>query len=87
MTVRADNRLADGPMHPVACRACAATVLARKSSWQQTSVQWSEQAMVACTAWDPGCASRGAFPVCEELRRSIAQAAVDGTLPVLEPDA
>ena len=31
----------DAPMVPVACRRCGAAVLARKSSWDQTSVQWS----------------------------------------------
>lgn len=87
MAVRPDNRLADAPMHPVDCQGCGASVLARKSSWQQTTVQWSEQAMTRCTAWVRGCSSRGEFPVCEELRRSIAQAALDGSLPVLEPDA
>jgi hypothetical protein len=84
MSVRPDNRLADAPMHPVACRTCTAVVLVRKSSWQQTSVQWSGQAMAACTSWDPGCASRGQLPVCERLRESIAAAVVEGELPVLD---
>ncbi|MFE7225002.1 ferredoxin [Nocardioides sp. NPDC057577] len=84
MTVRPDNRLADAPMHPVSCRACGAAVLARKSSWQQTSVQWSQPAMAACRSWDPGDPFQGRHPVCEELRASIAQAATDGTIPVLE---
>ena len=48
MTVRPDNRLADSPMVPVACRRCGASVLARKSSWNQTSVQWSAQASAQC---------------------------------------
>jgi hypothetical protein len=84
MSVRPDNRLADAPMHPVACRSCTAVVQVRKGSWQQTSVQWSEQAMAACTSWDPGCASRGQLPVCELLRESIAEAVVTGELPVLD---
>ena len=44
MTVRPDNRLADSPMVPVACRRCGACVSARKSSWNQTSVQWTAEA-------------------------------------------
>lgn len=87
MSVRADNRLANAPMHPVPCGTCGAVVLARKSSWHQTTVQWSDEAMATCTSWVPGCPSRGELPVCEELRASIARAAVDGRLPVLEPDA
>lgn len=83
MTVRADNRLGDAPMVPVACQRCAATVLARKSSWQQTTVQWSKEAMASCSSWDAGSSVRGEFPVCHPLRDSIARAVVDGDLPVL----
>ncbi|WP_408898049.1 hypothetical protein ACJ5H2_02855 [Nocardioides sp. R1-1] len=43
----------------------------------------SDQAMAACSAWSPGSAVRGLPPVCDRLRASIAQAVVDGTLPVL----
>lgn len=84
MSVRPDNRLADAPMHPVACRACGATVLARKSSWHQTSVQWTDEAMAACSSWRAGCPSRGEAPVCDALRESISRAAVEGRLPVLD---
>ncbi|GAA4088172.1 ferredoxin [Nocardioides kongjuensis] len=86
MGVRPDNRLADAPMHPVACASCAARVLVRKASWQQTSVQWSDDAMAACSSWSPGSAVKGLPPVCDRLRDSIAQAVVDGTLPVLAPE-
>jgi len=48
MDVRPDNRLADSPMVPVACRRCEACVLARKSSWNQTSVQWNAEATARC---------------------------------------
>ncbi|CRZ15992.1 hypothetical protein BN2156_02856 [Mycolicibacterium neworleansense] len=41
MTVRLDPRLEELPMMPVSCRSCGAVVLARKSSWTQTSVQWN----------------------------------------------
>jgi hypothetical protein len=84
MTLRADNRLADAPMHPVGCRSCGATVLARKSSWHQTSVQWSEEAMATCTSWVAGYPSRGQLQACQDLRDSIARAVVDGELPVLD---
>jgi len=38
-SVRVDNRLDDTPMMPVVCHDCGARVLARKSTWNQTSVQ------------------------------------------------
>ncbi len=84
MSVRADNRLGDAPMLPVACRSCGTTVLARKSSWQQTTVQWSKDAMAACTSWEHGCSVRGELPVCHPLRDSIARAVVEGGLPVVD---
>lgn len=46
--VRTDNRLDKMPMAPVACRNCGAQVLARKSSWNQTSVQWNAEATARC---------------------------------------
>ncbi|WP_408898053.1 ferredoxin [Nocardioides sp. R1-1] len=83
MAVRADNRLADAPMHPVACESCSAQVLVRKASWHQTSVQWTDEAMATCRAWSPGCAAQGLAPTCDRLGDSIARAVVDGDLPVL----
>jgi hypothetical protein len=89
MTVRPDNRLADAPMVPVTCRRCGAEVLARKSSWQQTSVQWDAAAMARCPQRrDADLLSayggRSVFLSCSELRESILQAARDGVLPVLD---
>lgn len=84
MSVRADNRLDDAPMYPVRCRSCAAEVLARKASWQQTTVQWDESAVATCSGWNPGSSTSGRFPVCEEMRASVAQAVVDGVLPVVD---
>lgn len=86
MGVRPDNRLADAPMQPVTCTRCSAQVLARKASWHQTSVQWSDEAMAACTAWSAGSAVKGFPPVCEPLRQTIAQAVQDGDLPVVDGD-
>ncbi|MBG0817905.1 ferredoxin [Planomonospora sp. ID82291] len=87
MTVRPDERLLDGhPMLPVRCRTCGAGVQARKASWQQTSVQWSAEAVRTCRerrASVPGEGPNGGvFPACEALHASITQAALDGELPV-----
>ncbi|CAJ1587352.1 hypothetical protein [[Mycobacterium] wendilense] len=90
MTVRPDNRLSDAPMRPVTCGSCGARVLARKSSWEQTSVQWSRAAMAQCLERrraDEQAASpvrRGLFLVCAPLRASIEAAVLDGALPVLD---
>ncbi|GAA3150620.1 hypothetical protein GCM10010466_47200 [Planomonospora alba] len=89
MTARPDERLLDGePMRPVRCRACGAAVQARKASWQQTSIQWSAEAMAAClerrAAAAGGGPNGGCFPACEALRASIVQAALDGELPVAD---
>jgi hypothetical protein len=89
MTVRIDNRLTDAPMLPVTCRACGAEVLARKSSWQQTTVQWDAAALACCPQRHAAQqlsahGGRGVFVSCSELRDSIRQAVRDGVLPVLD---
>jgi hypothetical protein len=89
MTVRSDNRLADAPMVPVTCRTCGANVLARKGSWQQTSVQWDAAALARCPQRRDAQqlsehGGRGVFVSCSELRESIREAVRDGVLPVLD---
>jgi hypothetical protein len=89
MTLRADNRLADAPMTGVRCGRCAATVLVRKSSWNQTSVQWDAEAAA-------GCAERrdaeqlamygggGLFLACSALSASIVRAARRGDVQIID---
>jgi hypothetical protein len=89
MTVRSDDRLADSPMVPVVCRLCGAKVLARKSSWQQTSVQWDADSLASCPQRRQAellseHGRRGVFLSCSELRESLMDAARDGVLPVLD---
>ncbi|MFH9575074.1 ferredoxin [Streptomyces sp. NPDC017454] len=79
---RPDHRLTDGaPMRPLACDRCAAEVLVRKSSWQQTSVQWNARATAACAERDPAA---GAFEGCRSLRDTIREAALRGTIEVVD---
>ena len=92
MTVRTDNRLADAPMVPVTCRRCEAEVMARKSSWQQTSVQWDAAALSRCPQRREAQVlsahgTRSVFLSCSELRESIRLAVRDGVLPVLDESA
>ncbi|MFS0694414.1 ferredoxin [Streptomyces nitrosporeus] len=83
--MRVDDRLLDGPpMRSLACERCAAEVLVRKSSWQQTSVQWDGRATALCAERDPAAAS---FEGCASLRDTIRASALRGTLPVVDGDA
>lgn len=88
MTVRTDNRLHDVPMQPVQCQRCEALVGVRKSSWQQTSIQWDAAATTACRELDtapeptPDTVRGYQGDTCEALRDSIAKAAQDGTVHV-----
>jgi hypothetical protein len=88
-SVRADNRLEEMPMMPVACRNCGARVLARKSSWNQTSVQWNADATARCAERRdaqkisaPG--GRGVFLVCSALSESIVDAVRHGDLSIVD---
>jgi hypothetical protein len=90
--VRDDNRLDEMPMMPVACRSCGAQVLARKSSWNQTSVQWNADATARCAERAeaqeisaPG--SRGVFLVCSALSGSILDAVRHGELSIVDESA
>ncbi|SBS70396.1 conserved hypothetical protein [uncultured Mycobacterium sp.] len=90
MVIRPDNRLADAPMVPVDCRRCGAGVQVRKSSWNQTSVQWTGPALDRC---EERCTAAqlavdGAhrlFLSCHALSESIVDAVRAGTVPVVDP--
>ena len=87
--MRTDNRLDEMPMMPVDCRNCGARVLARKSTWNQTSVQWNADATARCIERTeaqklsaPG--GRGVFLVCSALGESIADAVRYGDLAIVD---
>jgi len=88
-SVREDNRFDEMPMMPVACRNCGARVLARKSSWNQSSVQWNADATARCAERAeaqkiavPG--SRGVFLACSALSESIRDAVRHGDLAIVD---
>jgi hypothetical protein len=88
-SVREDNRLDDMPMMPVACLNCGAHVLARKSSWNQTSVQWNADATARCAERAEAQkvsahADRGVFLVCSALSESITDAVRVGDLSIVD---
>lgn len=87
--MREDNRLDAMPMTPVTCGTCAARVLARKSSWNQTSVQWNADATDRCAELaDAGRIAahidRFVFLACSALGASIRDAVCRGELPVVD---
>jgi hypothetical protein len=88
MPVRQDNRLADAPMVSVECRRCGADVMGRKSTWDQTSVQWNADAIARCEerrdADNLTGHGHGLFLGCSALRDSLMAAAREGTLPILD---
>lgn len=89
MTVRIDNRLDDIPMVPVSCRRCGAEVQVRKSSWSQTSVQWTARALAGCqercrAEQLTGHPGNHLFLACSALNASIVDAVRTGTLPVVD---
>jgi hypothetical protein len=92
MAVRPDNRLADSPMVPVACHRCGARVLARKSSWNQTSVQWDAESSARCLERRDAenlaaYAGWGVFLACSALSESIVDAVRRGDLSVVDETA
>ena len=86
--VREDNRLDEMPMVPVECRNCGAHVLARKSTWNQTSVQWNADATARCAerAEPQKISAHGpdVFLVCFALSESITDAVRHGDLVIVD---
>ncbi|MFE4454539.1 ferredoxin [Streptomyces sp. NPDC056796] len=89
MAPRPDNRLLDAPMVPVSCEACGAQVEARKSSWEQTSIQWHAEGLRTCAERrDASRAERPApFTGCRSLTTAIGQAALRGRIRVQSEEA
>lgn len=77
-----DNRLIETPMTPVRCATCGAGVLARKSSWQQTSVQWNADAVSRCRELGDTTPHGPSLPGCERMREAIRDAAIAGRIPL-----
>lgn len=89
--MRADNRLDETPMAPVACTRCRAVVDVRKSSWDQTSVQWSADASRRCLQRGDAerliaHAGRGVFLACSALQESIVDALRRGDLALVHDE-
>ena len=81
---RSDNRLDDAPMRPLRCDTCAARVLVRKSSREQTSLQWNAAAREACHELGNSPIPGPALAGCSRLARAIDEAVIRGRLPVVQ---
>ena len=69
----------------IACRRCATTVLVRKNSAAQTSVQWRGSSAATCTELAERHATGlhpALVPRCEALAATIDEAVADGRIPV-----
>jgi hypothetical protein len=87
----ADGRLVDErrpAAREVQCARCAGVVLAAKFSPQQTSLQWTPDAMRTCAEFAArvaGGEQTALIDSCASLRASIDAAVRDGRLPVVSP--
>jgi hypothetical protein len=82
-----DERLDDLPMMPVECARCQAVVRVRKSSWEQTSIQWDDAGVRACV--ERGRVNLGGvkaddFITCAGLREAIEAGAKSGSIPLAD---
>lgn len=86
--VRPDVRLDDGPMIPLGCGQCGAIVEVRKSSWDQTSIQWHRESAMRCVERRASTADdrvgAPSFMGCSALRTAIREAAVRGEVPIVD---
>ncbi|MFY2858738.1 ferredoxin [Mycobacterium sp. THU-M104] len=77
-------------MAPVACRTCGARVLVRKSSWNQTSVQWDAAAVARCAERREADRIAGSrqelFLACSALGHSIERAVTAGELTIVQAE-
>ena len=78
MTLTERQEYLEGGFTELSCARCDALVRVRKSSLQQTSVQWTTQAAGRC----PRKLS-ALVPTCPDLRDSIERAVKLGTLGVV----
>ena len=74
-------------LHEVTCRRCATTVLVRKSSRAQTSIQWRGDSAASCSELAEHRAAGvhpALVPACASLRQTIDDAVREGLVPVNE---
>ncbi|WP_216899362.1 hypothetical protein [Nocardia alni] len=83
-TVVDKRRYLEEGMAPLACQTCGAKVLVRKSSSQQTSVQWTVNPAEACPVFKDLRGGPGRPEGCPNLGRTIEHAVDEGIIAVDE---
>lgn len=76
--------LAEG-LRPVTCAGCGGSVLVKKNSQAQTSIQWDATAVATCTEFAVAGRHTALIAGCRTLRESIEAAVLAGAVEV--PDA
>lgn len=71
-------------MTDVECRRCGNVVTAEKSSWHQTSVQWSKTAAATCPALSGLTDVHPALRFCIDVHASVKAAAIEGLIGGLD---
>lgn len=82
-TLEDARRYLEGHLVEVDCLDCLARVRVRKHSEQQTSIQWSQEAVAACSEFarrDADCGGRSVMASCDRMKASIARAVREGRL-------
>ncbi|MER8024347.1 hypothetical protein SLW73_17315 [Glutamicibacter protophormiae] len=77
----------DAAVQQVRCIECLAKVQVRKSAWEQTSVQWNDEALDLCRerpARSTGNLPRDQFVGCETLRAAVRDETVQGNLKLAD---
>ncbi|ROZ52440.1 hypothetical protein EEB12_30220 [Rhodococcus sp. WS1] len=64
----------------VECRRCRASVAVEKSSWHQTSVQWSGRTALSCPSLTASMDSHPALSRCPDVHASIKAATMEGLM-------
>ncbi|MCK8674751.1 hypothetical protein ACWDUD_12930 [Rhodococcus sp. NPDC003382] len=72
----------DSGMSEIECRSCGTCVLVRKNSFRQTSIQWQSDPKETCPVFRDADRAGGPREGCPNLRASIEQAVLDGSLTV-----
>ncbi len=83
-TVVDKQRYLEDGMAPLACMTCGTQVLVRKSSSQQTSVQWTVNPADHCPVFKELSGGPGRPEGCPNLHRTIEHAVDEGIIPVDE---
>ena len=85
-TLEDRKRYLDEKLASVECLDCLATAKVRKHSEFQTSIQWSAEAVAACSEFSRARAEgRVGLPEgCGRMRASIARAVAEGRVPIGE---